>query len=119
MITIRLAEMNEIQFLNQLISCSARELSQEDYTKEEIEGAIQYVFGVDLELILDKTYFVIEKDGQIAGCGGWSRRKTLFGGSQYKGREQGIYLDPQQDFAKIRAFLFIPNSQDKDWEVFC
>nr|HEN4744534.1 GNAT family N-acetyltransferase [Legionella pneumophila] len=49
MITIRLAEMNEIQFLNQLISCSARELSQEDYTKEEIEGAIQYVFGVDLE----------------------------------------------------------------------
>ncbi|TID97978.1 GNAT family N-acetyltransferase, partial [Legionella pneumophila] len=60
MITIRLADMNEIQFLNQLISCSARELSQEDYTKEEIEGAIQYVFGVDLELILDKTYFVIE-----------------------------------------------------------
>lgn len=108
MITIRLAEMNEIQFLNQLISCSARELSQEDYTKEEIEGAIQYVFGVDLELILDKTYFVIEKDGRIAGCGGWSRRKTLFGGSQYKGREQRVYLDPQQDFAKIRAFFIHP-----------
>ncbi|AOW57174.1 TPA: GNAT family N-acetyltransferase [Legionella pneumophila subsp. pneumophila] len=108
MITIRLAEMNEIQFLNQLISCSARELSREDYTKEEIEGAIQYVFGVDLELILDKTYFVVERDGQIAGCGGWSRRRTLFGGSQYAGREQGIYLDPQQDFAKIRAFFIHP-----------
>lgn len=108
MIKIRLAEMNELPFLNQLISISARELSREDYTEEEIQGAIQYVFGVDLELVLDKTYFVIEKNGIIAGCGGWSMRKTLFGGSQYLGREEGAYLDPQVDFAKIRAFFIHP-----------
>jgi GNAT superfamily N-acetyltransferase len=58
--------------------------------------------------VQDKTYFVIEKDGEIAGCGGWSERKTLFGGNQFSGREESVYLDPSKDDAKIRAFFIHP-----------
>lgn len=87
MITIRLAKIEEVQTLNAIIALSARELSQDDYSEKEIDGAIQYVFGVDTELVADRTYFVIEKDGEIAGCGGWGRRKTLFGGNQFSGKE--------------------------------
>lgn len=108
MINIRLVTLEEINLLNQLIALSANELSRDDYAKAEIEGAIEYVFGVDTELVLDKTYYVIEKEGQIAGCGGWSKRKTLFGGNQFAGREDVMYLDPATDAAKIRAFFIHP-----------
>lgn len=108
MINIRIATMDDIEILNQLITVSARELSRNIYSDEEVEGAITYVFGVDTELVNDKTYFIIEKNGEIAGCGGWSRRKTLFGGNQFSGREDAIYLDPSKDAAKIRAFFIHP-----------
>ncbi|USQ13321.1 GNAT family N-acetyltransferase [Legionella lytica] len=108
MIHIRAANFDDIQNLNELITLSARELSRDIYSKQEIEGAIQYIFGVDTELLHDKTYFVIEKNGEIAGCGGWSRRKTLFGGNQFSAREEPAYLDPTMDAAKIRAFFIHP-----------
>jgi GNAT superfamily N-acetyltransferase len=108
MINIRLANIDDVKTLNELITVSARELSKDIYSEQEIEGAIQYVFGVDTELVKDMTYFVIEKDGEIAGCGGWSKRKTLFGGSQFSGREEAVYLDPSKDAAKIRAFFIHP-----------
>lgn len=108
MINIRLANINDVKILDELITLSARELSRTIYTEQEIEGAIQYVFGVDNELIKDMTYFVIEKDGEIAGCGGWSKRKTLFGGNQFTGRAEADYLDPSKDAAKIRAFFIHP-----------
>lgn len=108
MINIRLANMNDVAVLNELIAVSARELSRGMYSEQEIEAAIQYVFGVDTELVKDRTYFVIEKNGEIAGCGGWSKRKTLFGGNQFSGREEAIYLDPSKDAAKIRAFFIHP-----------
>ncbi len=109
---IRPATIDEIKFLNELIVQSARGLSQEDYTKEEIEDAITYVFGIDTELIEDQTYYVIEKDGVYMACGGWSKRRTLFGGNQCKTRESG-YLDPFKDPAKIRAFFVHPNHARK------
>lgn len=100
--------MSELKELNELIALSARELSRGLYTEQETEGAIKYVFGVDTELVHDKTYFVIEKNGEIAGCGGWSKRKTLFGGNQFSGRQEAVYLDPAKDAAKIRAFFIHP-----------
>jgi len=108
MINIRLADIKELKTLNEIITMSARDLSRDDYSEQEIKSAIQYVFGVDTELVNDKTYFVIEKDGEIAGCGGWSKRKTLFGGNQFSGRGETTFLDPSKDAAKIRAFFIHP-----------
>jgi GNAT superfamily N-acetyltransferase len=108
MINIRLARTEEIKTLNELVTLSATELSKEDYSEQEIKAAIQYIFGVDTDLVNDKTYFVIEKNGEIAGCGGWSRRKKLFGGNQFSGTSEPAFLDPLHDAAKIRAFFIHP-----------
>ena len=104
---IRKATMEERDALQQLIAESARELSREHYSDAQIEAAIATVFGVDTTLIEDGTYFVVESDGQLAGCGGWSKRKTLFGGDQYSSRDVA-YSDPEKDPAKIRAFFVHP-----------
>ena len=65
------------------------------------------VYGVDTQLIADGTYFIAESAGVLAGCGGWSKHKTLFGGDHCAGREDDL-LDPLQDAAKIRAFFVHP-----------
>ncbi len=105
---LRLATKNHIDSLNILIKKSVRALSQDDYSKEEIEAAIQYVFGVDTQLIEDETYYVIEKEGIYLACGGWSKRATLLGGNQFFDRKCGV-LVPSKDAAKIRAFFVNPN----------
>ncbi len=109
---IRKATMDERDAIRQLIAESARELSRAHYTDAQIEAAIATVFGVDTDLIEDGTYFVVESDGQLAGCGGWSKRKTLFGGDQYSSRDTG-YLDPKTEAAKIRAFFIHPDHARK------
>ena len=90
-----------------LIARSARALSAGDYTPEQVEGALAGAFGVDTQLVLDGTYFVVEDDPGIAGCGGWSYRKTLFGGDAHTQRD-AAELDPRTDAAKIRAFFVDP-----------
>jgi GNAT superfamily N-acetyltransferase len=109
-VTVRLrhAVHADIPALKELIALSARELSRGDYTREQVEGALRGAFGVDTQLIDDRTYFVVEDDGQLAGCGGWSRRRTLFGGDTRAGRD-GTELDPARDAAKIRAFFIHPD----------
>lgn len=109
---IRKATMDERDALQQLIAESARNLSRQHYSDAQIEAAIATVFGVDTTLIEDGTYFVVESDGQLAGCGGWSKRKTLFGGDQYSSRDAG-YLDPKTEAAKIRAFFIHPDHARK------
>ena len=104
---IRLATMDEREKIKGLIAESARQLSREHYNDAQIEAAIARVFGVDSELVEDGTYFVAESSGVMLGCGGWSRRKTLFGGDQYSARDAG-YLDPKSEPAKIRAFFIHP-----------
>ena len=104
--------MEEREAIRQLIAESARLLSREHYSDTQIETAIVTVFGVDTDLIDDGTYFVAESDGQLAGCGGWSKRKTLFGGDQYSSRDAG-YLDPESEAAKIRAFFIHPDHARK------
>lgn len=108
LIQIRLARTEEIPALEQLIAASVRALSLGYYTPEQIESALVHVFGVDTQLIADGTYFVAELDGQLAGCGGWSKRKTLFGGDQAKAGEDNL-LDPNIEPARIRAFFIHPD----------
>jgi GNAT superfamily N-acetyltransferase len=104
---LRRATLNDRAAITLLIAESARRLSRADYSAEQIEGAIAAVFGVDTNLIIDGTYFVADSNGELIGCGGWSRRKTLFGGDQYATRDAG-YLDPTTEAAKIRAFFIHP-----------
>lgn len=110
--SIRLATPEDIDALRVLIDISVRELQAGDYTPRQIEGALATVYGVDSQLIADGTYFVVENQSGnarpvIVGCGGWSRRKTLYGGDQWSGREDSL-LDPKKDAAKIRAFFVHP-----------
>lgn len=109
---IRKATLSDRPAITQLIKDSARSLSRADYTEAQIEGAIATVFGVDTNLILDATYFVADHNGELIGCGGWSRRKTLFGGDQYATRDAS-YLDPRVEPAKIRAFFIRPQHARK------
>jgi GNAT superfamily N-acetyltransferase len=103
-IVIRPATADEIAPLERLIAESARALSQGFYDDREIEAAIAHILGVDSELIADGTYFAAEAGGRLVGCGGWSRRRTLFGGDRFAAREAGL-LDPAIDAARIRAFF--------------
>ena len=93
--------------IQSLIALSARELSRNDYSDVEIEAALRAIFGVDSSLIEDGTYFVAEHNEQLIGCGGWSRRKTLFGGDQFSDRDTSE-LNPKTDAARIRAFFIHP-----------
>ena len=105
---IRVATLDDRPALEELIATSARGLSRDDYTEEQVESALATgVFGVDTDLIRDGTYFVVESAGRPIGCGGWSRRKTLFGGDRFAGRE-AEELDPRSEPAKIRAFFVHP-----------
>jgi N-acetylglutamate synthase-like GNAT family acetyltransferase len=104
---LRKASSDDRPAIARLIELSARALSREDYTEAQIESAIKSVFGVDSDLIADATYFVAEADGILVGCGGWSKRRTLFGGDQYAHRAAGE-LDPQLEAARIRAFFVNP-----------
>lgn len=111
--SIRPVAFHEIPVLEMLIAKSTRALTKEDYTPEQIEAAIAYVFGVDSELVADKTYYaVLNENEEYLACGGWSKRQTLFGGDHYAGRRSGL-LDPKKDPAKIRAFFVHPEHARK------
>jgi GNAT superfamily N-acetyltransferase len=105
---VRPATRADIPRLSQVIERSVRELQRHDYTELQIEGALETIFGVDTTLIDDGTYLVVEIESEIVACGGWSKRKTLFGGDRWTHRENDL-LDPAVDAAKIRAFFVHPD----------
>lgn len=109
---IRKANLDDREAIEQLIVESARRLSREDYSEQQIEAAVATIFGVDTKLIMDGTYFVADSSGMLVGCGGWSRRKTLFGGDKFASRDSSE-LDPQLAAAKIRAFFIHPEYSRK------
>lgn len=110
--TIRIATLEDRSRIQQLIVESARGLSREHYSDAQIEAALATIFGVDTSLIEDSTYFVAEGEGMLVGCGGWSKRRTLYGGDQFTGRDVR-YLDPSTDAARIRAFFVHPDHARK------
>ena len=90
-----------------LIRRSGIELSRGFYTPEQAAAVTQHVFGVDTQLVEDQTYFVIERDGELLACGGWSKRATLFGADRTKQGADPL-LDPATEPARIRAFFVDP-----------
>ena len=112
---IRLATIEDVPDLQELIRASVSILSEQYYTSKQISSALSHVFGVDTQLILDGTYFIAEVKSEVAGSGGWSKRKTLFGGDQAKAggvdsllASVDALLDPATDAARIRAFYVHP-----------
>lgn len=113
--TIRPAVPADIPALRELIDASVRRLQSGDYSPAQIDSALRTVFGVDSQLIGDGTYFVVravssDSDDRpvIVACGGWSKRKTLYGGDRWRDRQDDM-LDPNTDAAKIRAFFIHPD----------
>jgi len=104
---IRLTEPNDEAALRALIDRSVRGLQTADYSPEQILGALGTVFGLDVQLICDGTYFVAEIRSKPVGCIGWSKRKVLFGANHHTSQENAL-LDPRNDPAKIRAFFVDP-----------
>jgi N-acetylglutamate synthase-like GNAT family acetyltransferase len=113
--SIRPAINADIPVLRELIDSSVRRLQSDDYSPEQIDSALRTVFGVDSQLIDDGTYLLVQtvpsdsgKDAIIVACGGWSKRKTLYGGDRWRDRQNDM-LDPAIDAAKIRAFFIHPD----------
>ena len=108
--TLRKAILDDRAEIEKLIAESVRGLSRDDYNAEQIELSIKTVFGVDKDLIADQTYLIAEaEDGKIVGCGGWSKRKTLYGASVYEHSRDSNLLNPETEPAKIRAFFIHPD----------
>ncbi|HEY2359636.1 MAG TPA: GNAT family N-acetyltransferase [Candidatus Angelobacter sp.] len=108
---IRPAVAADIPVLRDLIDASVRRLQSGDYSPAQIDSALRTVFGIDSQLVADGTYLLVEtvpvdpeKKPIIVACGGWSKRKTLYGGDRWRDRQDDM-LDPATDAAKIRAFF--------------
>jgi N-acetylglutamate synthase-like GNAT family acetyltransferase len=104
---LRLAREADVAALEALIPVSVRALQAPYYSPAQIEAALGPVFALDRQLIRDRTYFVAEREGEVVGCGGWSRRRSLYGGDGHRTGEDGL-LDPRCDAARVRAFFVHP-----------
>lgn len=105
---MRLATPADVAALASLIDASVRGLSEGYYRDDQVDSSLRHLFGVDSQLIDDGTYYVIEDGGAIVAGGGWSGRRTLFGGDRFKAGEDAR-LDPATDAARIRAFFVHPS----------
>src|SRR5215472_13487248 len=106
MLSLRLARHDDLEALRPLIDAAIAELQKPFLDHHQIASS-RTIMGLDTQLIDDGTYFVVEIDGQLAGCGGWSRRATLYGGDQSPGRSAAL-LDPTRDPAHVRAMYTHP-----------
>jgi GNAT superfamily N-acetyltransferase len=106
--SLRLATMEDIPELEVLIPLSVRKLQAATYTPAQIEAALGTVLGVDTQLIRDGSYYVAQAGSAIVGCGGWSRRRTLFGGDHVAVKDNS-FLDPATEPARVRAFFVHPD----------
>ena len=106
-LNFRLANSEDIPDIKGLMKQSITLLLGNYVNEEELEASFESM-GLDDQLILDKTYFLIDFEGVLVGCGGWSNRKTLFGGNHTPNRSND-FLDPNHDAAKIRAMYTHPN----------
>lgn len=102
----RVARLADISALQRVMDAAIRGLLPEFLASEQVEASFA-IMGIDTQLIADGTYFILEQDGHVAGCGGWSRRATLFGGDHTAGRDARL-LDPATEAARIRAMYTAP-----------
>ena len=106
-LTSRLAGPGDLPALQAVMAAAIGELQKGFLSPAQIESS-RMIMGLDSQLVADRTYFIIEDGDQIAGCGGWSRRATLYGGDHTPGREPAL-LDPAKDAARVRAMYTHPD----------
>ena len=106
MMTHRLATRGDAPALRELIDAAIAELQKPFLDAAQI-AASRAIMGLDTQLIDDQTYFMIFSENALAGCGGWSRRATLYGGDDTPGRSAAL-LDPARDAARVRAMYTHP-----------
>ena len=107
--SIRQATRADIPALNQLVQLSIRKLGGNYYDAQQVESSLKYLFGIDSRVVEDGTYYVVEVKGTIVACGGWSCRKTPFGGDQAGNLQDAGLRNPAVDAAVIRAFFVHPD----------
>jgi GNAT superfamily N-acetyltransferase len=103
---IRAARLDELAALTDLMNLAIGELLK-PYLDAAAVASSRAIMGLDTQLVKDGTYFVVEQDGNLAGCGGWSRRATMYGGDVSPGRDPAL-LDPTKDAARVRAMYTHP-----------
>jgi GNAT superfamily N-acetyltransferase len=103
----RLARFEDMAALREIMDAAISEL-QKPFLDERQIAASRAIMGLDTQLIEDGRYFIVESAGRLAGCGGWSRRATLYGGDQTPGRS-AARLDPQRDAARVRRMYTHPD----------
>jgi GNAT superfamily N-acetyltransferase len=106
---LRRARRDDVDTIERLIERSVRQLGEAWYSPEQIASALRFMFGVDTQLIDDGTYYVAQRAERIVAAGGWSGRRTLFGGDQWK-HGADAPLDPATEAARIRAYFVDPSS---------
>lgn len=108
---VRLARQDDLPALHELVEQSVRVLLRDTYSPAQIESSLKHLFGVDPALIEDETYYVAEVDGRLAGAGGWSRRSAIYGHGDEPSPQAvpPVYLDPNTEAARIRAFFVHPD----------
>lgn len=111
MVSIRLAQDQDAEAISALMALAIEQLQRGYLTPEQIEAS-KAGMGLDVQLIADQTYFCVEDDGELVGCGGWSRRATLYGGNHSAGRDPRL-LDPASERARIRAMYTHPDHTRK------
>jgi GNAT superfamily N-acetyltransferase len=105
--TLRLARRDDVPTLTRLIERSVEQLGAGWYSADQITSALHFMFGVDTQLIEDGTYYIVQSGDAVAAAGGWSGRRTLFGGDRWK-HETDEPLDPATEPARVRAFFVDP-----------
>lgn len=105
--TIRTATPADLPALEDVMRASMRSLGASFYSPEQIASAVRYIAVADPQIVADGTYFVVEDDGQIVACGGWSKRKKLYSGPSSQAAVDG-WLDPAAEPARIRAMFVRP-----------
>jgi len=103
---LRLATTADLPVLRTVMDAAIAELQKGFLSEKQIESS-RTIMGLDTQLVEDGTYFVVEHDGEVVGCGGWSRRATLYGSDLTAGRDAHL-LDPTEDAARVRAMYTLP-----------
>src|SRR5258705_434676 len=106
---LRQARRDDVATIERLIERSVRQLGAPWYSADQLASALRFMFGVDTQLIDDGTYYVAQDAERVVASGGWSGRRTLFGGDQWK-HGADAPLDPATEPARIRAFFVDPGS---------